>query len=216
MDGKNQIPGILYRAFSNIEYARDFTEQGLFCMGTPDYYKNIEDQKRRDITEGTGHIKTPGDVDVITLNDQGKVTKVSTKPDIINHQAEHLNCKYLLCCSGPEVDIDYLEDNLGAYIVRINDPVRLTGDITDCLHANGIPVIGKPDWIKVRYDKGLFVEELFNGYQLSELSFSQKEPGFSRENEYRLVVMMKSISDCDDHLWIKMKCGLDYVEHLQL
>jgi hypothetical protein len=70
VDSKNQIPSILYRAFTTIDYARDFIEQGLFRMGSPGRYKNIEDQKRRDITEGTGHIKTPGDVDVITLNDQ--------------------------------------------------------------------------------------------------------------------------------------------------
>lgn len=216
MDIKNQIPSILYRAFSSIEYARDFIEQGVFRMGSPDYYKKIEDEKRRDLTEGTGHIKASGYVIGLTINDQGKIKKVNTKPGIMDHRAEQLNCKYLLCCSGPEVGIDYLRDKFGACIVTINDPVRLAGDITNWLHINEIPIIGKPDWVKVRYDKGLIVEEQFNGYQLSELSFSQKDPGFSMEHEYRLVVMMPSVSACNDHIRIEIKRRLNYVEYLQL
>jgi len=151
MDHQNQLPHFLYRAFQTLEHAKNFVEHGQFRMGLLDSYTQTKDERRRDSSEGIAQVKVLG----------------------IEHSSENFNCKYLRCCSDPEVDLDYMKRRFGEYIVKINDPPRLAQDVTAWLQNRDIP---DPDveWKKVRYDKGLSARESLTNSQFAELSYTQK------------------------------------------
>lgn len=198
MEHKKQIPSFLYHAFSKQEYASDFIARGLFLMRLPEYYRKIEDTKRKDSTEGIGRFKT-GNTEHETLN---------------------LNCKYLLCCSGPEVDLNLLKCKFGAYIVKINDPLHFAQDVTSWLHNERIPLMWDAAWKKVCYNKDQALLEKFSKEQYAEFGYIQKDPKFSDEYEYRLIVITehnsvpRSGNPRGSKLQINIGQRLGYADHV--
>jgi hypothetical protein len=193
-------------------------------MGVLEYYTTIEDMNRRDSSESKGRIIIRDIVDVISLDAQGRFV-VRRKAGAIEHESMNLNCKFLLCCSAPEVNLERLKNKFNAhYVVKLTDPLRLAKDVTAWAKNEQLPLIGEAEWIKVRYDKGLIVEESFTSAQFAELSYSQKYPASSDENEYRLVVTTSDTiaqdndeheeTGCENSLHVKLGRRLDYVEYV--
>ena len=52
-------PNVIYRVFDKYEYAKDFV-LGKIRFGTFEHYANIEDNIRKDETEGESYIKNNG------------------------------------------------------------------------------------------------------------------------------------------------------------
>lgn len=118
--------------------------------------------------------------------------------------------------------IETLKNKLNAnYVVKITNPLRLAKDVTAWAKNEQLPLIGEAEWIKVRYDKGLIVEESFTSAQFAELSYSQKYPASSDESEYRLVVTTSDTiaqnndeheeAGCENSLYVKLGRRLNYV-----
>lgn len=52
----------VFKAFKKLKYAREFTNEGRFQMGSLRKYRRTEDEERKDVCEGRGHIRVPGQV----------------------------------------------------------------------------------------------------------------------------------------------------------
>lgn len=206
----NEIPEFLYRAFSREKYARDFIERGHIRIGSIAFYRRIEDEKRRDITDGVGHIKVRELIKSLLIT--GPKIEENIKPGNLDVETENLNCKYLLCCSDPEVDIALLKKCFGKYIVKIAEPRRLSDDICNYLEEKHIAFIDSPKWIKVNYRKGLLIDKMPSNNQLAEISYSQKDARFAEDHECRLVIIMpQAVSECRKFLMVNLGQRLDYV-----
>ncbi len=113
----NSFPHVLYRAFETHEYADAFTKFGKFRVGALRTYKQIENSKRRDSTEGDGHY----------IDGKG-----------VNAHFQLGNDVYVLSCSKANVDLKFLRKKFGRYVVRINEPRELASDMQSYMEQRGI------------------------------------------------------------------------------
>ena len=207
-----EFPSHLYRSFDKEEYAREFVEQGRFRIGLLEKYKQIESNgSRSDPDEGISCLQLEGNVSKVTLNSAGGVKSVSKEPGYVDSEMTLINLKYILCCSGPDVDMNHLKEKYGEYIIRLNNPCSLAQEIASYFRDNSIPIIGKPKWAKVRYDKGSISKEQLTNEEHVRLSYSQKAPKFANDKEYRLVVIMSGVSSRGNHITVDLGKKLDYI-----
>ena len=158
----------LYRAFDAEEYARDFL-LGRFRLTALATYKTIEDSSRRDMSEGEGHFF-----------------------DQSNHEwhIEFGGKTYLLCLAGPDVDLKYLRDRFGQWVVRIDKPESLARDIEASLSAKGLGTFNGVHGRPVAYSKGQRVMVPDDPMRRLELILAQKPDSFRDESEYRLYTIV--------------------------
>lgn len=187
---------LLYRAFTDRCYAREFSDAGSFRIGRLDRYREIENAARVDATEGLGHY----------VDGEGT-----------NEHFELGNPIYILCCSAADVDLAFLKRKMGSFIVKINDPERLATDITTYLKQQNIMLFGDVRCRSVDYTKGTTVDAELDEMRRAELSITQKHPRFSDEKEDRLYAVMNA--NCPkqllaSHIDINLGRRLPYVEVL--
>ncbi len=189
--------GVLYRAFDDIRFAQQFAESGRFRLGRLDYYCDIESAERADASEGQGHY----------IDGEGASIRFYLGNPI-----------YILSCSSEDVDLAFRRKRMGSFVVRINDPKRLMGDLDDFLKDQQIKLFGGVRGNPVSYNKGQVVGNDLDAMERAELSVRQKPPSFAEEKEFRIY----TITDirCPKlflarHIEIDLARALSYVEILK-
>jgi len=171
MNKLSNIPETMYRAFTEERYARAFVERGKLRLRRLDLYRDIEDGCRRDASEGMGSY----------VDNRG-------------HQwdFEMGNSIYVLCCSDAQVDVRFLREKFGAYIVRINDSASLAHDMERFMNASGMRTFNGVHGRRVDYRKGAVTTQEFDSMQLAILSITQKPARFAPESEYRFFTILSN------------------------
>jgi len=214
------FPSPLYKGFEE-KYARLFLEQGSFIMRSLCYYHKIEDSKRKDRDEGEGRVKTLKYRPVLQLDgNTGKILSRRCEFGPVNHGILSVNPRYIFCLSGPQVDVKYLANQYDGYVVCINQPDKLVRDIASYLeqHRDTLDII-ELDCVQVRYDKNQLVqsEPELDIEEKIRMSYGQKDPKFSDDCEYRLVLTLNVTPSVPTEIKVELRKKLEYAEmvHLQ-
>ena len=184
-----EFPEFCYKAFDCKKYAEDFIYSGTFRMGCLLSYREIEDESRRDSTEGIGRTKEPG---IVTY--YGYTQNLKEKPAIVQepgyqeHHIEQDNPVYCFCTCLPEVSHAHMLEKFGKYIVKINEPKRLAEDINDYFISNEQKFL--IEGCKVVYNKGQKLDRKLTDNERLDLSSRQKEfKKFHEDCEFRIVAI---------------------------
>lgn len=170
MNTIGEFPSTIFRAFDKLEYAQQFLD-GYLRFGTVLGYTEIEDDGRRDLTEGVGHI-----------NYEGSDTKIKFCSNVF----------YTLCC---HLTLEAaLETGHGKYIVEIFDPQHLAEDITRVLRSSPAKHFGGVEGVTIQYNKGNEVELELSSYEKSRLTYCQKPSSYAHEQEFRFVFCRKEFA----------------------
>jgi len=188
MRAHGEFPETLFRSFDKLEYAQQFVS-GSIRFGTVLSYKKNEDERRRDATEGTGRFVCEG---------------VQSEVEFCS------NVVYALCCHKSLESA--LKTNYGKYIVEIGDPLYLAEEITRTLRNLNTKHFGGIEGVSIEYTKGEAVSQKPNSYGISRLTYSQKPPCFSDDNEFRFIFIHKEFAG--NHIFIPLnKCIKGCVIH---
>ena len=184
-----QYPSAVYRAFSKREYAEQFL-RGQIRFGNIYYYKRIEDEKRRDSTEGESHVRHEG-------RDQ--------------YAMFASNAIYILCC---HMTINAVKrNNLGNHIVLIHEPRKFADDITSAIENLPGKYFGGVEGCIVEYTKGHEVQRKLSGQDMARLAYCQKPEDFGVEEEFRFAVIRKR--SVGNFLTIPLGESMDYIEYIE-
>ena len=210
------FPAPLFRALKEEQYARDFVEQGKFRLCCLDYYHKIEDEKKRDKSEGEGSFEILGPRPVVTI-DQETMEVVSEKTEVgsIYRGIITVSPCYILCFSGPKVDIDYLREKHGQHVVRVNQPDLLVQDIKAYLeHGFALSNTMQLECVEVRYDKDQLLESEPTEGEKDQLSYGQKYPCDAMDFEYRIVcaLTLPWVENLPSQIDIELRKKLGYAE----
>lgn len=183
-----KFPDFCYKAFTCEKYAKQFMENGSFRMGCLYSYRTIEDESRRDSTEGIGRTKEPG---IVTY--YGYTQNLKEKPAIVQkpgyqeHHIEQSNPVYCLCTSLPTVNLNYMRNQFGQYIVKIGNPKEMAVEINEYFFNEGqsIRIEGCP----VDYNKGKKQNRELTNSERADLAYKQKCETFIKDHEFRIVVI---------------------------
>lgn len=183
------MPSFLYRAFKEEDHANQFLK-GKIRFGLLDYYKNSEDESRRDPFEGES----------------------STFLGQLHLKGGLCNPVYLLCTSGPDVDLDYFRKKFGDFVVKIMNPGQFRDDISNIkAFVPDVNISGNCDFKKVEYtkdqDQPIDVEETVR----LRLYYCQKHSYFSPECEYRYVIKLKIGDTSGNFISCNFQRSLDYL-----
>jgi len=181
------IPGLLYRAYKNREFASDFCNSGSFIMRPISFYQSIEDNNRRDKSENEAKFTTYDYRPVINMLTEEQSSEFGP----IYGGIGNIHAVYILCFCGPTVNLEYMCEHFGKFIVTINTPTELLHDIKSYVQSicsNDTPI--SIEFWKIRYTKGEILSKIpdINSYERGALPYVQKYPGFSLECEYRIVL----------------------------
>lgn len=183
-----EFPKVCYKAFDCKKYAEDFMYRGTFRLNCLGYCRNMEDESRRDSTEGYGHTKEPGIVPVGWVSPNPAEKTIWTKEQgFQEHHSEYSNTIFCLCTCLPEVDPEYMSKTFGEYIVKINNPQQMAKDINDYFISTGqrFLIVG----CKVVYNKGQKLEKKLTDNERLDMSYKQKPENFSPNCEFRIVAI---------------------------
>lgn len=208
------FPPVLYRSYSEEQYARDLVDAGKLRIYPLAHYQTIEDGARRDAAEGVGRCAFPGPVESVTINADGEAVNVETVEGHIHATYNHCNVVYLCCCSfPPSGNPNLLPKDFGRYTVAINDPAQFARDIAEALIGLPELIVTSVEGHQVRYDKGEQLEREPSNGEGFDLSFTQKPKSFSVEHEFRLVVMTGQFEvDPESYVDIDIGRALEYVD----
>lgn len=189
-------PTLLYRAFTDLCYARLFADAGRFRLGRLDSYRDNENKERKDPAEGYGYY----------IDKNG-----------VAENFELRNVIYVLCCSAENVDLAFLRRKMGPFITKINDPKQLACDIAAYLKAQKIKLFADVGYRAVEYSRGEVVNAELDEMKRAELSIAQKHPCFSEQKEQRLYAIVNINRPrplLASHIEIDLGRRLPYVEVL--
>lgn len=190
MDNKvcGEFPDYCYKAFECKEYAEDFVNQGTFRMGCQLSYRAKEKEQLRDITEGTGLTKELGLVTYYSFSQDPNEKPVSMqKMDYQDHHIEQSNARFCFCTCLPSVQREHIKENLGKYIVKINNPRRLAEDINDYFIRNKQKV--SVEGMSVVYNKGKKLNDKLTNNERLDMAYKQKPERFRDDCEFRIVAI---------------------------
>jgi len=190
------IPPYLYKGFTKEIYAIDFLKEGKFRLGLLEYYKTIEDECRRDESEGKSESIVKRYLPDFTLYLKGT----------------HINPLYLFCTSGPDVDLLYMKSKW-PFIVKISDPQKLKKSLDANKPLNTkMEIVGKCKIEKVRYTKGEVVEIDPDSIEAVKLSYAQKPRSYEEQCEFRYIVTALPPADHEPDMYLDYKLGyeIDY------
>jgi hypothetical protein len=215
----DSFPSPLYRTFEKEEDALNFIEKGVVYLRPITWYKKIEDKKRKDKDEGEGRLVVNTYRPVITL-DKKTGKRISQKNEFgpVYFGTVSINPRYILCFSGPQVEKAHLVSHYGKYVVSLNQPKLLVSEIAHYIEESYL-FLGVDDiWlncIKVRYDKDQTIGHIPEpaSDERTTLSYGQKNPIFSNDFEYRLVLTLPiATSSCPVEIIVDLRKKLEYVE----
>jgi len=159
-----EYPKVIYRVFDKYEYAKDFIN-GKIRFSKLSYYTGIEDIARKDITEGESHI----------IYDESKHY----------HSRFASNSFYILCFHKTLETAK--QSKFGKYIVEINEPKNLAGKISNYLSIQSDKHFGGIEGVNIDYSFGEKISKKPTSVLMAKLTYSQKPPMFSEENEFRFI-----------------------------
>lgn len=192
MDDKvcGKFPDFCYKAFSKEEYAEAFISQGHFRMNCLGYCRNMEDQSRRDSTEGYGHTREPDKITVL-----GTIWREER-----GYKEHHIGMGNKIFCFStclPNVDHKHMSETFGKYIVRINQPKKLAEDINKYFISKGQRFLIEGCYVV--YDKGQKQPRALTNNERVDLSYKQKPKDFSPDCEFRIVAIAFKFGDlCEE------------------
>lgn len=187
------FPHPLYKGFDKEDYANLFLERGSFIMHPLSFFREIEDTQRKDKGEGEGRVVIFADRPVYTLDQKsGKILSKTNEFGPVNFGTTSINPRYIFCFHGPRVDLKYITCRYQR-VLRIGQPITLVCDIASYLEQ--YPNLPSEMWlecVQVRYDKDQSVSKLPEpaSEERAMMSYGQKEPKFSGDCEYRLVLTL--------------------------
>lgn len=214
------LPSPLYKGFVQKEHAESFLKHGIFMIRNLNYYRKIEDSQRKDEEEGEGKVEIIMERPIVNFNQNTlKIQSINYELGPVYFGTTSINPRYIMCFSGPQVDLKNLAKKYGQYILRINQPDILVHEITSYLeqHLNISDII----WLKciqVRYDKHQLIERLPEpaSEERIEMSFSQKNPKDSWEYENRIVVTLPlTTSNLPEYIRVELNKQLEYLEWVE-
>jgi hypothetical protein len=209
-------PACLYRAFTEREHAVQFSN-GIIRLGLLSSYKETEDAQRQDESEGESSTYLKRDLPVVTISKHTmEIIATGSSPGLLHFRGTNINPKYLLCTSGPGVDLNLLRNKFGNHVVKINSPIRLLNDINRVSPISSkMEFIGKCTLDEVCYSKDQIQDLDPDSTEAVRLSYLQKHPKFSVECEYRYIVMAKPCvkgEKPENHVLFNINRKLDYLE----
>jgi hypothetical protein len=179
------FPAVVYRSFDEKIYAEQFIEEGRFRIREIKTYTKIEDVLRRDVTEGTAHVKTVEPVVSVHFPVDGSEPFETTALGEKNrHSSFASNQVYALCCS-----LKYPNGKFGDHSVEIADPKALARDISVYVETLPWKVFGGVEGVSVEYTKETVHDSAPNSVNMARLSYAQKPDVFSSEKEFRFVTI---------------------------
>ena len=101
---------------------------------------------------------------------------------------------YLLCASGPSVDLSYLREKYGKWVVRIKSPIRLREQLSIATPVNTNMEL----WKTVELEKVSYtIDEpitwmTHDAPKAFKLSYTQKPQRYQADCEYRYVIRAKA------------------------
>ncbi len=183
-----EFPEFCYKVYNNEDYAKQFIECGNFLMGCIRSYKYIEDQARRDPTEGSGLTKEPGIVTSYGISPNPEEKTICVKEyGYQEHHTELSNTKFCFCTSLPDVDLAYMKKQFGRFIVKVKEPRQLAEDIDEYFIGNGEKF--RIEGWRVDYNKGQKLERELTNNERVDLSYKQKPESFYLDCEFRIVAI---------------------------
>ena len=207
------FPNKLYKAFPSEKFARSFVE-GSIRFSTLAYYRKIEDDSRRDQSEGAGKATKNGEILVVDVKNQLIHCKPGVESLYVDTKADE---RFICCFSIPREDgLESLPTKFGEYYVVVHEPKSLVNDIEQAissdvkLHQNPPCLEASP----VRYDKGAYIGEVSDLREIQLLGWTQKPPSYSDEREYRLQFWFSfcELIGSPEHYAIQTKRSLSYCE----
>lgn len=213
---QGDYPSVLYRAFSDEAHAREFAMNGRIRFGSLGYYTALEDAARQDSDEGEGRIRSPGEVEAISLDHERRVVGRSMQSGLVNHHSFLTNVVYILSCGvTSRGEPPPALARFGASLVRINAPRRFGQALTDALwNGADIETASIVECAQVEYSKDGIADREVTRREAIRLSYVQKSAVFAEECEYRFVVvanMMRSGLH-DRFLWVEIPEASEYME----
>ena len=187
-----EFPEFCYKGFDCAEHANSFMNEGILHIGCLHYYRQIEDESRRDPTEGTARIKEPGVIIRLGVSpDPAEKTIVARTWGPREAQFEcPFNKMFWFCTSLGDVNLANMSEQYGC-IVRINNPIKLAEDLYDYYVVKKEKVLV---WgCTAVYSKGQESDRELTNNERMDLSCMQKPESFSHECEFRIVVIKYDI-----------------------
>jgi len=184
------FPDVVYRAFADKKHMDDFL-RGNIRFGSLSLYRELEDDTRRDNLEGISHVSHDG---------------------LDHHGAMPGTWVYVLCCS---VSLDAIcKSGFGSYIVQIRNPRALAEELTKKLVLRPEMFYEGVEGVLVKYSKGHKATAMPTPFDLIRLSYSQKPHRFLGDEEFRFVVIRKTIGirAPEKHLTFALGATLCYSE----
>lgn len=191
----SEIPEIVYKAFKEEEFALNFINEGIFRIGSLNGYRMTEDASRKDPTEGESFYQFEEDLQQVHYSGDSETVRTSNKKGLMNVSGNWGNPTFIFCTSLPSVDVPYLKEKFGEFVVQINAPGQFISDMQEAILKTDYPFIGK-GFVRGRYVEYSMGEVLTADLEVvdsCELATFQKLPEFSPENEYRFIAMMGAI-----------------------
>jgi hypothetical protein len=191
-----EFPEFCYKTYDNEDHATQFVSRGKFRLNCLGYCRNMENISRQDPTEGFGHTLEPDIVTVGLVSPNPKEKTIWTREE--GHKEHHIECGnkiYCYCTCLPEVNFAHMLKVFGKYIVKINDPRRLAGDINEYLAHLGERYLMQG--CRIIYDKGQKLKEKLTNNERLDRAYKQKLESFSPNCEFRIVAM-KFGNPCHD------------------
>lgn len=183
-----EFPEFCYKAYNNKDHAKQFIYKGIFRLNCRYYCRNMEDASRRDPTEGVGLTKEPGIVTVGWVSPNPAEKTIWTKEN--SYQEHHIelgNAIFCLCTCLREVNLDYMKERFGKYIVKINNPRKLAEDINEYFISKRQRFL--IEGCKVVYNKGQKLNRKLTNNERLDMSYKQKPESFSPDQEFRIVAI---------------------------
>ncbi len=211
-------PTFLYRAFEEEQHAEDFVKLGKFRLGLMDTYKSIEDRSRRDRREGmsSSYVKTSV-TEVKISRETNEVIGTESVPGRLHVRGTFIEPIYLLCTSGPTVDLTRLKKELGSWVVRINNPSCFLSELCNAIPTNPNIELGKCSMEAVSYTKDEDVDIDPDSFESVGLNWIQKPRDLDWQCEYRYVVKTRRVvgREPDSHLFYDFNAAILYAEILK-
>lgn len=207
-----------YKAFDRKEYAVNFIEKGEMRFGSLEYYKNIEDDTRRDETEGCCQFIFPGNR---TIESDGSERSDYNKEDGFTCVCmEASTACFAFCVSDHAVDLENLREK-GEFIVKINSPEKLLEEIEICCKTNTSEWPYREYFLvllqRVKYTKGNNAGRDISDMMLFALTTCQKHSDFSLERECRYLLDSNISKEhiTADHIMLDLGKKLDFCELIE-
>jgi len=191
------FPEFCYKTFTCEEHAKHFIDKGVFRMGCIYSYTEIEDESRRDPTDGTGHTLEPGLVTEGWVSPNPEEKTIWTKEQGYRecHIGQGGNPKFCFCTSSPDVDINYIKNHFGSYIIKIEEPRKLAEEINDYFFNQNQKFLIQG--CSVVYNKGEKLDGELEENERLDLAHKQKPKSFVDEREFRIVAMKYDVCDSE-------------------